>query len=90
MTPRSPSLHGADHMHLARLACLQLVFGFALFSAAHAQTLRIFHIDVENGDSTLFVSPSGQTLLVDSGNNGQGERIKGSLEPRRELSVVVA
>lgn len=40
-----------------------------------AQTLTVYHIDVENADATLFVSPAGNTLLVDSGKNGHGDRI---------------
>lgn len=49
------------------------------FSAA-AQTLRIYHIDVDQADATLFVSPSGNTLLVDSGKNGHGPRIKAVMQ----------
>ena len=41
----------------------------------HAE-LDIYHIDVEQGDSTLFVTSTGATLLVDSGKNGHGSRIK--------------
>lgn len=44
--------------------------------AISAQTLRIYHIDVEQADATLFVAPGGQTLLVDSGRNGHGDRIR--------------
>lgn len=52
----------------------------SLFAAgAAAQTLTIYHIDVDQGDATLFVSPSGRTLLVDSGKNGHGERIRAAL-----------
>ena len=47
---------------------------------AQAQNLRIYHIDVEQGDSTLFVSPSGNTMLVDSGKNGHGSRIKAIMD----------
>jgi competence protein ComEC len=32
-----------------------------------AKTLDIYYIDVEGGQATLFVSPSGESLLVDSG-----------------------
>src|SRR5260370_817658 len=36
--------------------------------AAHAaKTLDIYFIDVEGGQSTLVVSPSGQSLLIDTG-----------------------
>ena len=38
---------------------------------ASAQALEIYLIDVEGGGATLFVSPTGQTLLVDTGNGGQ-------------------
>lgn len=33
-------------------------------------TLDIYSIDVEGGQSTLYVSPSGQSMLVDAGNPG--------------------
>lgn len=35
--------------------------------AAAPKTLQIYLIDVEGGQATLFVSPSGQSLLVDTG-----------------------
>jgi beta-lactamase superfamily II metal-dependent hydrolase len=49
-----------------------------LLAFAHpttAQTLRIYHIDVDQGDATLLVAPNGQSLLVDSGRNGHGPRL---------------
>jgi len=49
--------------------------GWLWTSGAFAQTLRIFHADVEQGDATLVVTPSGKTLLVESGKNGHGPRI---------------
>jgi competence protein ComEC len=54
-----------------------------LLGVAHratAQTLRIYHIDVDQASATLFVSPAGHTLLVDSGKNGQGRRILAALQ----------
>jgi competence protein ComEC len=36
-------------------------------SVASAQALRLFFIDVEGGQATLVVTPSGQSLLVDTG-----------------------
>lgn len=47
---------------------------------ATAQSLRIYHIDVEQADATLFVSPGGKTLLVDSGKNGHGPRLKAVMD----------
>ena len=39
-------------------------------SAFAAKPLEIFFIDVEGGQSTLIVSPSGQTMLIDAGWRG--------------------
>ena len=52
------------------LAILLPVGGFAQSSS----NLRIFFIDVEGGQATLFVSPTNESLLVDTGwpgNNGR-------------------
>jgi competence protein ComEC len=35
-----------------------------------AKTLDIYVMDVEGGNSTLFVAPSGESLLIDTGNGG--------------------
>src|SRR5437868_14382764 len=35
-----------------------------------AKTLNIYVIDVEGGNSQLYVSPSGASVLVDTGNAG--------------------
>src|SRR5262245_43162371 len=37
-------------------------------NAASAQTLDVYTIDVEGGNATLFVAPSGESLLIDTGN----------------------
>lgn len=42
----------------------------ASIPAAHARSLEIFFIDVEGGQATLIVSPSGQSMLVDTGWRG--------------------
>ncbi|HLQ77452.1 MAG TPA: MBL fold metallo-hydrolase, partial [Terriglobia bacterium] len=33
-------------------------------------TLDIYVIDVEGGNATLLVAPSGESLLIDTGNTG--------------------
>jgi|CXWL01.1.fsa_nt_gi beta-lactamase superfamily II metal-dependent hydrolase len=41
-------------------------------SAQGRTTLDIYVIDVEGGNATLLVAPSGQSLLIDTGNGGAG------------------
>ena len=69
---------------LKRGRCPLLFWCFAVAALVAAplcaQTLRIYHIDVEQGDATLVVAPGGRTLLVDSGSNGHGERIKAVMD----------
>jgi beta-lactamase superfamily II metal-dependent hydrolase len=47
-----------------------LLMAIAVLAAGQAQTARtldIYVVDVEGGEATLFVSPSGQSMLVDAG-----------------------
>src|SRR5262245_748051 len=39
---------------------------------ASKTTLEIYVVDVEGGNAVLFVSPSGESVLIDSGNGGAG------------------
>ena len=41
-----------------------------LLAQSPTAALNIYYIDTEGGQSTLFVSPTGESLLVDSGNAG--------------------
>ena len=43
-------------------------------SAQAAKTLDVYFIDTEGGQATLVVSPSGQSLLIDTGYTGFGGR----------------
>jgi competence protein ComEC len=49
-------------------------FVFLAAAALPAQTLHIYAIDVEGGKSTLYVSPSGESMLVDTGYAGNENR----------------
>lgn len=51
---------------------LTLVVSAVFLAAQGRKTLDIYSIDVEGGGATLFVSPSGESLLVDSGNPSNG------------------
>jgi beta-lactamase superfamily II metal-dependent hydrolase len=60
---------------LARLA-LPIVLGLVVVLGSAqtrvARTLDIYVVDVEGGNATLFVSPAGESLLIDTGNAGAG------------------
>jgi beta-lactamase superfamily II metal-dependent hydrolase len=47
-----------------------LLAGLVAAQAPAAKTLDIYVVDVEGGNATLFVSPSGESLLMDTGNGG--------------------
>ena len=58
-------------------AVLSVLFAVAVSASpafaqprAAAKPLTIYYIDTEGGQSTLFVSPTGESLLVDTGNPG--------------------
>ena len=59
-------------MQKLTLAVLSMVM-FAVLTVAQtrtARTLDIYLVDVEGGNATLFVAPSGDSLLIDTGNGG--------------------
>lgn len=59
-------------MRTILISVLALVFS-ATFAVAQARkTLDIYVIDVEGGNAVLFVTPSGESVLVDTGNGGEG------------------
>ena len=41
-----------------------------LAAQSPTKTLQIYYVDTEGGQATLFVAPSGESLLVDTGNPG--------------------
>ncbi len=55
-----------------RTACLLVTVILPVALAAQTRTtLDIYLVDVEGGNATLFVAPSGESLLIDTGNGGQ-------------------
>ena len=59
------------------LLCLS---GLLISWSVQAADLRGWFLDVGQGDAALFVSPSGQVLLVDAGPRGSHEEIKEAME----------
>src|SRR5437763_8969446 len=53
-----------------RALTLVLAAALAFGQPGAANTLRIYVIDVEGGGATLVISPSGQSMLIDSGSPG--------------------
>jgi competence protein ComEC len=59
------------HHLMTAVACLALVAAGSGSAIAQTRTtLDIYTVDVEGGNATLFVAPSGQSLLIDTGNYG--------------------
>jgi competence protein ComEC len=52
------------------IALLLVLFAPGLLTAQAPKTLDIYVVDVEGGNASLLVSPSGQSLLIDTGNAG--------------------
>ena len=61
---------------LQALACALLS---ATVQAAESKSLQIFFIDVEGGQATLLVTPSGRSLLIDTGWPGFNGRDAGRI-----------
>lgn len=70
-------------MRVAMALVLCLTAGLAgLTGQTRSRTLDIYFIDTEGGQSTLYVSPTGESLLVDTGNAGDRDlgRIREALQ----------
>src|SRR5258708_34267614 len=66
-----------------------LIF-LVLFAAAAqaAKNLEIYFIDTEGGQATLVVSPSGQSMLIDTGYAGFGGRDANRIATAAKLAHV--
>jgi len=59
------------HSEFFSAALLTLLVAVPLVTVQAQEALEIYLIDVEGGGATLFVSPAGESLLIDTGNGGQ-------------------
>ncbi len=57
-------------MRALMICVLTLLAASTAAQTRAAKTLEIYVVDVEGGNATLFVSPSGESLLMDTGNGG--------------------
>lgn len=58
------------------------------FVQAAQKPLQIYFIDVEGGQSTLFVTPAGESLLVDTGWPGNNGRDAGRIAAAAKLAKI--
>src|SRR3982751_5884910 len=63
---RSDALRSVGFLALFALLCVRC----PVSSLAASKSLDIYFIDTEGGAATLIVTPSGESLLIDSGNPG--------------------
>lgn len=70
-----------------RNVMLVATFLAAAFSAA-AANLEVYFIDVEGGQATLLVAPSGQSMLVDAGWPGNNGRDAGRIAAAARLAGI--
>src|SRR5437763_1335355 len=69
--------HGSDKILEMRTPVLPILLLFTAAVLPAAKNLEIYSIDVEGGQATLFVSPSGESMLVDAGWGGFNKRDAG-------------
>src|SRR5206468_4815084 len=53
---------------MRRISSFAIILLLSQLSAMAASNLRLYFVDVEGGADTLIVTPSGESLLVDTGN----------------------
>src|SRR5882724_11156478 len=72
-------------------AAVLFSFGCLLALSARAKGLEIYFIDVEGGQSTLVVTPTHESLLIDAGFAGNGEEYHpGDPHQARDANRIVA
>jgi competence protein ComEC len=64
---RAPELGGDRCIVSGMRLAIAVFLAVALAAPAAARTLDIYFIDVEGGQSTLVVTPAGESLLIDAG-----------------------
>src|SRR5437899_5593807 len=60
--------HGEDSMRASLAILSAVLLCTASVAAQQRTTLDIYVTDVEGGNATLFVTPAGESVLIDTGN----------------------
>ena len=66
-------------MRKSMAAMLALALSTTFIVAQTRTTLDIYVVDVEGGNATLFVTPSGESVLIDTGNANGAVRDAGRI-----------
>ncbi|PJA29122.1 MAG: hypothetical protein CO189_03435, partial [candidate division Zixibacteria bacterium CG_4_9_14_3_um_filter_46_8] len=64
---------------ISLILLLIIVYGLVGITTIGAQNLQVHVIDVGQGHSTLIISPTGQTMLIDAGELNQVLNVKSYL-----------
>lgn len=73
-----------------RLFLLGALFLFAQIGVSQPQAnpLRIYCIDVDQGSSTLIITPNGKSILIDCGDDGKEESVYEVISTEAQLSAI--
>jgi len=73
-----------------RLSILGAIFLITQIAASQPQAnpLRIYCIDVDQGSSTLIVTPNGKSILIDCGDDGKEDSVYDVISNKAQLSAI--
>lgn len=69
------------------LGLMVLALALPLAGVAASNPLKVYFIDVEGGQATLFVSPSGKSMLIDTGWPDKGRSAQRILAAARDAGI---
>src|SRR5499433_3593474 len=80
--------YGEDSMRASLAILSALLLSTASAAAQQRTTLDIYVTDVEGGNATLFVTPAGESVLIDTGNlNGAVRDVGRIMEAVRDAGL---
>jgi beta-lactamase superfamily II metal-dependent hydrolase len=88
---RETEVNGSSFSWRSASVLVIALVALALARGSAARALTIYFIDVEGGQSTLIVTPAGESLLVDTGYDGfEGRDAKRILAAARDAGRITA